>query len=94
MHNGYAYYKVRNGENGRVFWKCVKLDCKARISTVNDYIASCRHEHNHLTEEEENKVERKSSYVGAYIHNERKSGKFSLFTLIASTTRQRFNKSI
>lgn len=57
MHNGYAYYKVRNGENGRVFWKCVKLDCKARISTVNDYIASCRHEHNHLTEEEENKVE-------------------------------------
>ena len=63
MHNGYAYYKVRNGENGRVFWKCVKLDCKARISTVNDYIASCRHEHNHLTEEEENKVENKNIII-------------------------------
>lgn len=57
MHEGYAFYKVRNGENGRTFWRCVKSTCKARISTVDNHIDSLRNEHNHLTEEEENEVD-------------------------------------
>ena len=57
MHDGYAFYKVRNGENGRAFWRCVKSTCRARISTVDNTIDSIRNEHNHITEDEENKVD-------------------------------------
>lgn len=59
MYKGYAFCKVREGENGRVFWRCTKAvdrGCKVRITTLSERVESCRNEHNHLTEEEENEV--------------------------------------
>jgi len=59
MYKGCVFCKVREGDNGRVFWRCTKAadrNCKVRITTINEKIESCRNEHNHLSEEEENEV--------------------------------------
>lgn len=56
MVDGYAFSKVRNGEKGRVFWRCVKSSCKARLSTIDSEIKSYKKEHNHPTEAEEQQV--------------------------------------
>ena len=61
MYRGCVFCKVREGDNGRVFWRCTKAadrNCKVRITTVNEKIESCRNEHNHLSEEEENEVKK------------------------------------
>lgn len=54
--DGFAFSKVRDGKKGRVFWRCVKTKCKARLSTVDNGIVFYRNEHDHPTEAEEQQV--------------------------------------
>lgn len=61
MYNGYMYYKIRDGEKGRVWWRCVKFHssswaCEARLTTLGHKVESTRKEHNHLPEHLESEV--------------------------------------
>ncbi len=52
MLNGYMFYKIRDGANDRVFWRCTQhiRGCEARLTTVATHIESCRNNHDHLPE--------------------------------------------
>ncbi len=53
MYDGYVYYKIRDGGNGRIFWRCThhSRGCEARLTTIsNKRVESHRNEHDHFPE--------------------------------------------
>ena len=49
MHGRFIYYKIRDGVNGRVFWRCTRHSkgCEARLTTLGQSVECQRNEHNH-----------------------------------------------
>ena len=53
LYCGYCFYKVRDGENRKTFWRCSKYrteSCEVRVTTQEDRVVSIRGEHNHTPE--------------------------------------------
>ena len=53
MHAGYVYLKIREGDNGKAFWRCSKHrieTCEARVTSIGNSIESIRGTHNHPPE--------------------------------------------
>ena len=59
LYSGYCFYKVRDGENRKTFWRCSKYrteSCEVRVTTQDDRVVSIRGEHKHPSEPD---IERK-----------------------------------
>lgn len=69
LYCGYCFYKVRDGENRKTFWRCSKYrteSCEVRVTTQEDRVVSIRGEHNHPPEHDPDRkhVSSESQLVG------------------------------
>ena len=59
IHQGYKYYKIRAGVDGRVFWRCAANKQRlARVVTAGSNVQSTTRNHNHPPDQIQNKVEK------------------------------------
>ena len=61
LYSGYCFYKVRDGENRKTFWRCSKYrteSCEVRVTTQDERVVSIRGEHKHPSEPD---IERKNT---------------------------------
>ena len=53
LYAGHCFYKVRDGEKRKTFWRCSKYrteTCEVRVTTHEDQVISVRGHHNHPPE--------------------------------------------
>lgn len=59
LYLGHCFYKVRDGENRKTFWRCSKYrteSCEVRVTTHEDQVVSIRGQHNHPAESNPDRI--------------------------------------
>ena len=54
---GYRFVVNRNMDNGRIYWRCSKRTCPARVTTQGEELLQQTNGHNHAVDETDSRVE-------------------------------------
>ena len=59
LYGGHCFYKVRDGENRKTFWRCSKYrteSCEVRVTTLEDQVVGVRGQHRHPAENNSDRI--------------------------------------
>ena len=59
LYGGHCFYKVRDGENRKTFWRCSKYrteSCEVRVTTLEDQVVGIRGQHKHPAENNSDRI--------------------------------------
>ena len=59
LYGGHCFYKVRDGENRKTFWRCSKYrteSCEVRVTTLENQVVGVRGQHKHPAENNSDRI--------------------------------------
>lgn len=59
LYGGHCFYKVRDGENRKTFWRCSKYrteSCEVRVTTLDNQVVGVRGQHKHPAENNSDRI--------------------------------------
>ncbi|CAI8030296.1 hypothetical protein GBAR_LOCUS17176 [Geodia barretti] len=75
LYGGHCFYKVRDGENRKTFWRCSKYrteSCEVRVTTLEDQVVGIRGQHKHPAENNSDRIRASSETQLNWIRNRRR----------------------